>query len=130
MTERESTLRAALRKAQAKHESDGIPDFDSVWAAAEREAGAALRRRGIFAGVAVVAAAVVLAVGVLPMNLSPTNRLPTKQQDLRYIDTDELLETTRWSAPSDSLLPEHQFDIYQEIPVLIESTETYGGALL
>ena len=50
--------------------------------------------------------------------------------DIRYIDTDELLETTSWSAPSDSLLPQHQFDIYGEIPVIIESTETYGGALL
>jgi len=41
-----------------------------------------------------------------------------------------LLGTTGWSAPSDSLMPDHQFDIYQDIPVLIESTETYGGTLL
>ena len=125
MIERDKTLRAALRNAQAKHEPDRVPDFERVWAAAEREAGAVRKRRGIFAGVAVAATAAVLAVGVLPLNLSLT-----KHSELRYIDTQELLETTGWSAPSDSLLPEHRFDIYQDIPVLIESTETYGGALL
>ena len=47
-----------------------------------------------------------------------------------YIEVAELLETTYWSAPSDVLLPEHEFDIYQEMPVIFESTEPAGGALL
>ena len=78
-----------------------------------------MRQRWL-AGSAAVAAALAIAFGL---------HAPT-EDELRYIDADELLETTGWSAPSDSLLPDHAFDIYEDIPVLIESTETYGGALL
>ena len=47
-----------------------------------------------------------------------------------YIEVADLLESTYWSAPSDVLLPDRQFDIYQELPVIFESTEPAGGALL
>ena len=47
-----------------------------------------------------------------------------------YIELADLLESTYWSAPSDVLLPDREFDIYQDMPVLFESTEPAGGALL
>ena len=47
-----------------------------------------------------------------------------------YLIADSLLNTTQWSAPSDALMPTHEFDIYQELPVLLESTKPAEGALL
>lgn len=41
-----------------------------------------------------------------------------------------LLETTQWTAPSDALLPQHQFDIYRDMPVSMGSTESEEGTLL
>ncbi len=120
MSDLDETLRKALREAQSKMGGDRVPGFDSTWAAAKRRVGAARKRRGVFATVLVAAAVAALAVGLLPLN----------DDALPYIDEDDLLGTTRWTAPSDSLLPDRQFDTYQYIPVLIESTETYGGALL
>ena len=34
----------------------------------------------------------------------------------------ELMDSTYWSAPSDVLLPDREFDIYQDLPELFEST--------
>ena len=120
MTDSDTAFRTALRDAQARKESGRVPDFDDIWASASAQAGTARNRQRVIVGSAVAAAVAAIAFGLLPQ----TN------DDWRYIDTDDLLETTSWSAPSDSLLPKHQFDIYRDIPVLIESTETYGGALL
>ncbi len=120
MTDFDVALRNAVREAQANAESRHVPDFDGVWAAASARGRASRMRQRLLAGSAAVAAVLAIAFGL---------RAPTGDE-LRYIDADELLGTTGWSAPSDSLLPDHAFDIYQDIPVLIESTETYGGALL
>ena len=46
------------------------------------------------------------------------------------VDLDELVASTTWVAPSDSLLPEHRFDIFQELPEMFESTGTEEGTLL
>ncbi len=110
-------MRDVLQKAQANKEAGAVPAFGTTWAIAGNRAQARRRRRGMVAG-----SAAVLALAFFM--LKPSG------DDLHYIDTAELLETTSWAAPSDSLMPEHQYDIYEEIPVLIESTETYGGALL
>ena len=72
-----------------------------------------------FAAAAVVVAMLVITVGN-----------PPPVDETAYIEIAELLETTYWSAPSDVLLPEREFDIYQELPVLFESTEPAEGALL
>ena len=55
---------------------------------------------------------------------------PRPETPETYIEVADLLETTYWSAPSDVLLPERKFDIYQDMPVLFESTESAGGTLL
>lgn len=110
-------MRAALQKAQANKEAGTVPAFSTTWASAERRVKTRRRRRGMAVG---SAAAVALAF----VMLMPSGQGP------QYINTDDLLETTSWAAPSDSLMPEYRYDIYGEVPVLIESTETYGGALL
>lgn len=120
MTDSDKALRAALCLAQATAEKGRAPDFDDAWAAALARAGAVRKRRGMLAGSVAAAAVAAVAFGLLA---PPTH-------EWRYIDKADLLWTTNWSAPSDSLMPAHQFDIYQDVPVLIESTETYGGALL
>lgn len=57
---------------------------------------------------------------------------PERQAELtdEFLIADSLLNSTSWAAPSDSLMPEHQFDIYQEIPFLNESTNSQEGSLL
>lgn len=120
MTDLDVSLREAVRDAQVNAESTQVPDFENVWAAASNRVRASRKRQRALAGSGAVAAVLAIAFGLY----TPT------EVELRYIDADELLETTGWSAPSDSLLPDYEFDIYQDIPVLIESTETDGGALL
>jgi len=97
-----------------------VPPFAQTWQAAERRYAAARRsyRR-------VAAAAAVIAAVVVGANLQS----PQVEMEALF-EVADLLESTSWSAPSDVLLPEHQFDIYQEMPVLIESTEAAGGTLL
>ncbi len=121
MSEQDKNIRTALRHAQDLVEADGAPEFRRVWAAAEIRVREQRKRR--YAGFAVAAAATVLVVGLL---------LPTdpSSPDFRYLDIDELLRSTSWSAPSDTLLPTHQIDLYQDVPILIESTERYEGSLL
>lgn len=120
MTDSDTRLGSALRDAQAHAEGDAAPDFSRVWDAARARAAADRNRRRLLAASGAVAAVLAIVVG-----------LPTPSEDeWRYIDADELLQTTGWSAPSDSLLPDREFDIYRDIPVLIESTDNYGGALL
>jgi len=110
-------LRAALSQAQANKEFGTVPAFGTTLARAETRLRARRRRHGMLAG-----SAAVLALAFFMLKPS--------EEEFHYINTAELLETTSWSAPSDSLMPERQYDIYGEMPVLIESTETYGGALL
>jgi hypothetical protein len=68
------------------------------------------------------AAAVIAAVVIGLYGKSPT-------QDT-YIHMADLMATTYWTAPSDVLLPDRKIDIYQDMPVLFESTEPAGGTLL
>ena len=120
MTDSDTRLEDALRDAHAHAEGDAAPDFSHVWAAASARVAAVRHRRRLLAASGAVAAVLAIAFGL---------RTPS-EDEWRYIDADELLQTTGWSAPSDSLLPDREFDIYRDIPVLIESTDNYGGALL
>lgn len=120
MTDSDDTLRRAVREAHGAAESVPVPDFEQTWETARARIGATRKHRFLVAGTAAAAAVLAIAFGLrAPMD-----------DNWQYIDEYELLETTGWSAPSDSLLPSREFDIYETVPVLIESTETYGGALL
>lgn len=118
MTERR--LDDAVRRAWPAPPGRG---FAELWAgAAAREARRRQRVRALAAAAAVAALAVTLVV-----LMSGPGGDPDVAFDLR---TAELLETTRWTAPSDALLPERRVDLYGELPAMIESTDMPGGPLL
>ncbi len=119
MHDSDDRLREQLQQAWRRKVGDDAPSFDSVWhAAASRRAATRRRRRWIAAAAAVAVAAVFALYQQAP------------RQEMHYIEVAELLDTTYWSAPSDVLLPDREFDIYQDMPVLFESTEPAEGALL
>jgi len=119
MKDTDDKLREQISRAWARRVSDRQPPFDKTWQIAQSRHAALRRRYRRFAGVAAIAAAIVIGLNALTSTDEPT-----------YIEVAELLESTYWSAPSDVLLPDREFDIYQDMPVLFESTEPAGGALL
>ena len=120
MTDSDNTVRDALRAEQASREDGRAPAFEDMFAAAEAQAAGLARRRRMALGIAAAMAVVAIAASLL---------LP-RGEDWQYVDPDDLVTSTSWTAPSDVLLPEHSFDIYRDIPVLIESTDSNEGALL
>jgi len=121
MNDDDRRLRDALRQGQREAEVGRVPGFDAVWAAAEA---AALQKRQRVSAAGGVAAVVALAAIVVVSQMRPA------ENTWQFVDPDEFVNSTSWVAPSDVLLPEHQFDIYRDIPVLIESTGSEEGALL
>jgi hypothetical protein len=116
VSRKNGTFREQLRAAWPR--SGPVPSFDDAWRAAARRARSTQRRYRHFAVAATLAAA-----AVAGLNLQGPRSGP-------YIELAEFMESTYWSAPSDVLLPDPEFDIYQELPVLFESTDPAGGALL
>ncbi len=116
MNDDDRMLADAVRKARTPA---SVPPFGRSFAAAERQI--RLRRRLRLSAVGLAAMVALVAINLRPVG---------QDQDFIYVDREELAASTSWSAPSDSLLPTHEFDIYQEIPRLFESTEPDGGALL
>ena len=121
MSDIDNKLRAALRHGQDQAEAGTLPDFDIVWARAETSVAQQRRRTRAIGGIAAAAALVALVV---------IGQQRPVEQDWQFVDPDEFASSTSWAAPSDVLLPEHRFDIYRDIPVLIESTISDEGALL
>ena len=118
----EKDIQKTLKPAFDQEQASDVPDFDKMWANAERAHSHSRRKFRLASG---VAAAVALAVMAATF-------WPAQQAELSddYLIADALMNSTLWSAPSDSLMPEHQFDIYQEVPLLIESTHSLEGTLL
>lgn len=118
----EDRLQSLLTPAFEDAERGDSPSFDELWARAEHTASAS-RRRYLSAGAVAVIA--LLAV-IVTMSLRPD------QADIAddYLIADALMNSTTWSAPSDRLLPEHQFDIYRDIPFPAVSTDRLEGTLL
>ena len=120
MNDFDNTIREALQAEQANREAGCVPAFEDTYAAAEARIALRVRRRRAVYGIAAATAIVAVAASLL---------LPRGGEWL-YVDPDDLATGTAWVAPSDVLLPEHSFDIYRDIPVLIESTDSDEGALL
>jgi len=120
MSARNETFGNDVVRAWPAVDAGQLPSFEDTWRAAERRHAAGRRQKRLLATAAALVAAV--AVGV-NLQAPPVN-------DVTYIEVAEILGSTSWSAPSDVLLPEHEFDIYQELPTLIESTQPAGGSLL
>ncbi len=95
------------------------PSFADAYAAASQQVGRRRHRLHLLAAAAVAAIAVIVIVDTRPGVTEPG-----------YIEMAELMETTSWTAPSDALLPDSRFDIYQDLPTLMKSTDGNGGALL
>ncbi|MDH3747675.1 MAG: hypothetical protein OER97_05670 [Gammaproteobacteria bacterium] len=120
----EKRLATALKSSLES--KDKTPPFDAVFAAAERRRRDSKRQYAGLAGAAMVAAVAVAVVFMINAG-APTPDSPALPKLLQVA---ELMDSTDWSAPSDVLLPTHEFDIYQELPVLLESTKPAEGALL
>ena len=118
MTEIDDMLRDNLQRSWRATVDREPSGFDAVWHAAETHN---MRRRCVRH--AAVAAGIVTVMALVLKSGVPSD-------DTAYIEIAELFESTSWSAPSDALLPEREFDIYEDIPSFIESTEPVGGALL
>ena len=121
MTDFERRLRDALQQGHSEAEAGRVPSFDTTWAAAQ--AAAQQRRRPVTVLGGLAAALALVAVVVF-------SQMRPAETDWQFVDPDEFANSTSWAAPSDVLLPEHRFDIYRDIPVLIESTGNEEGALL
>ncbi len=118
----EQDLQQKIKKAFRVMDTNAPPEFNDVWAAAEREYSQSRRRYVTFGGIAAAVAVIAIA----------TSSWQERElaADYDFLIADALLNSTGWTAPSDALMPQHQFDIYQEIPSLMESTDMQEGPLL
>ena len=117
----EQELKNALGKAYRSAEGTPPPFADS-FAIAEDRYRASRRRLRWVGGLAAAAAAVAVTAGLWPGPQAPV--------DDEFMIADALMNSTTWTAPSDVLMPDHQFDIYRDIPVLDRSTISEEGTLL
>ena len=115
----DSRVKAAIK--ECLDVSTDVPAFGGVYAAAEQVEKRTRRFTAWYAGAGIAAAAVAVVLIGMPR---------AEPEYTEYIRVAELMETTQWTAPSDVLLPSYQFDIYQELPALLESTKPAEGALL
>ena len=106
-------LKASLQSRQGE-----APEFDATWDAAERRYRVSSARYRRFAGVAAIAAIVIIL-----MQLPDRDHRP-------YLTEADLMSSTQWLAPSDVLLPRHEFDLYGELPVLIDINGIEKGSPL
>ena len=115
-------LKEQLRNSLQSMQGGDAPEFDTVWANAEKRHRASRSRYQRFAGLAAAAAIAATAFMLWPLNgndaIGP------------YLTEEDLMSSTQWLAPSDGLLPEHRFDIYSEMPQLIETYDLDEGSLL
>lgn len=119
----EKKIREEVKKAaEATQTVSRIPSFNETWVCAEAEFVRTSNQHRRVGGL--VAAALVVGIAIAFW--------PTQQAEFSddFLIADGLLNSTLWSAPTDTLMPEHQFDIYQELPFLLESTEGQEGSLL
>lgn len=118
----EDEARMSSRVRTAMPQPDDVPQFDAVFAAAERRY---RRRRGQrirYGAAAAIGALVVTAFFVVDQEP------PVQHGD--YIEIAEIMNSTQWTAPSDVLLPRREFDVYTDLPDIPLSTDPAQGALL
>ena len=111
MSYSDETLRQRVTEAWQRDDSADAPAFDDVWRRAEARFAASRRQYARLAAVAVMLGVIAVVFGIRPTAEEP-----------KYIEMAELMNSTYWTAPSDVLLPQREFDIYQDLPELFEST--------
>jgi hypothetical protein len=109
-----------IREVFAAVQKSAPPPFDAVWAAAELQLRKTRRRYTALGGIAAVLALVTISFWLLD---------EPKSGD-EFLIADSLLNSTQWSAPSDALMPQHEFDIYRDVFFPMESTDLDEGSLL
>ena len=115
-------LTASIRQAFESKLKAPIPEFDAVWAAAQEQVHGEKRRYRVISAIAA-------SIAVLTIILSLV--LPRQSQELADSElADAMMISVQWIAPSDILLPEYAFDIYQDVPELIHPTDMTRGLLL
>ena len=119
MNEQERLLQNVLRPV---HRPDA-PDFDSALAAAERRLMREVGLRRQLAGGTALAACLLISVILLQ------SRTPEATPLDLDIET-ALMTGTGWRAPSDSLLPNRQTDLYSDLPGMPASTDLEDRTLL
>ncbi len=111
-----------LHRALAHKADAGLPEFELVLESAEKRVAAERKRYRIVAAAAVVAS--VAAVAIVQWPDAPDDI------DDEFLISAALMESTQWIAPSDVLMPQHQFDLYRDMPVFTGSTKPEDGTLL
>lgn len=115
-------LKERLRSALRSKQGGDAPEFDAMWRNAKNRYRASRSRYQRVAGLAAAAAVAAISFMMWPLN---GNDLPGA-----YLTEEDLMSSTQWQAPSDVLLPQRQFDIYGDLPVLIETNDLDEGSLL
>lgn len=118
-------LNQVLKEAYKAAEPEVVPPFDEAFANATRRMQQRRMRRQL--GTA-AAAMVAVVTGVLLWQAQHPGLNPMPVDDLLIADA--LMNATTWQAPSDVLMPDHQFDIYQDMPFEDVSTNLQEGPLL
>ncbi len=113
-------MRKDVMASWEKRSSNEFPRFQDVWKSAEQRYQGSRKSYRRFSAAAAIVAAVIVGFSLQSPSGEPNG----------FVSAEDLLGSTSWTAPSDVLLPEYEFDIYQDLPTLIESTETAGGTLL
>lgn len=116
------TLGESLRQAFNEKIAGKVPDFDATWSAAESRVLASESRRKINSAIAASFALVAIIFATTMFRES------TEQPDSELAEM--LMVSTQWIAPSDVLIPEYSFDLYQDVPEFIEPTDLTKGLLL
>ena len=120
MSNDDRRLAEALRRSAPK--ASPAPGFDEVFGRAEAELARRTRRR-YFSVAGAVASVALVAIALLVL-------APEEAPQPEPLQITGLLDSTSWVAPSDVLLPEREFDIFEELPEPMESTDPAEGALL
>ena len=106
-----------------RHKPDhAVPGFASVMQAARERNATGNTRYRLVAAFAIVASMAAITIAQWPNGGGSV--------DDEFLIAIAMFETTQWTAPSDALLPQHQFDIYRDMPVFMGSTEAEEGTLL
>ncbi len=120
MSDDDRQLAEALRRSAP--EPAETPGFREVFGRAEARLERRQQRRFLSIAGAVASVAAVTAAFLMLSREGPSQLEP--------LEITGLLDSTSWVAPSDVLLPEHEFDIFEELPEPMKSTESAEGALL
>jgi hypothetical protein len=118
----DNELKRKLRESLQSMSGGDVPEFAVMWANVERQHRAARKRYQRFAGTAIAVAVAVVAIMMRP----PGGNDVTAS----YLSEEDLMSSTQWQAPSDVLLPERRFEIYTEVPELIDTNELHEESLL